>query len=144
VKAAQEASRNDIRTAWREMDRLLTKRQRAKLEALKEINSASDRDSGMVIVFNSKATTLQTYTNDKEKLREAVAGIQQSQRPTRIEEALALAGRPRGHQQQRCVADGVMMPNRSRDVGAEGFTQRLDQRRVRECAIDFIRGDDAH
>ncbi|HZZ77833.1 MAG TPA: BatA and WFA domain-containing protein [Gemmataceae bacterium] len=63
----------------------------AKIEALKEINAASDADVGMVIVFNSKATTLQTYTNDKEKLREAVASIKQTQRPTHIEEALALA-----------------------------------------------------
>jgi hypothetical protein len=63
----------------------------AKLEAFKEIAAAGDHDYGMVIVFNSKATTLQTYTNDKEKLREAVANIQQSQRPTRIEEALTLA-----------------------------------------------------
>jgi hypothetical protein len=63
----------------------------AKLEALKEIAAANVHDYGMVIVFNSKATTLQTYTNDKEKLREAVASIQATQRPTRIEEALALA-----------------------------------------------------
>ena len=45
----------------------------------------------MVIVFNSKATTLQTYTNNRGKLREAVRSIQQTQRPTRIEEALTLA-----------------------------------------------------
>lgn len=63
----------------------------AKQEALKEIDAATDRDYGMVIVFNSKATTLQTYTNDREKLREAVRSIQQTHRPTRIEEALALA-----------------------------------------------------
>jgi len=63
----------------------------AKAEALKEIDAASDTDVGMVIVFNSKATTLQTYTNDKEKLREAIRNIEQTQRPTRIEEALALA-----------------------------------------------------
>jgi len=63
----------------------------AKQEALKEIDSVGDHDYGMVIVFNSKATTLQTYTNDKEKLREAVRSIVQTQRPTRIEEALALA-----------------------------------------------------
>ncbi len=63
----------------------------AKVEALKEINAAADNDFGMVIVFNSKATTLQTYTNDKEKLREAVAGIKPTERPTHIEEALALA-----------------------------------------------------
>src|SRR6185295_1147984 len=63
----------------------------AKREALKEIDAASDHDFGMVLVFNSKATTVQTYTNDKEKLRDAVRGIQPTQRPTRIEEALALA-----------------------------------------------------
>ncbi|MBI2807118.1 MAG: VWA domain-containing protein [Planctomycetes bacterium] len=63
----------------------------AKAEALKEIDAASDTDFGMVIVFNSKASTLQTYTNDREKLREAVRGIQQTFRSTRIEEALALA-----------------------------------------------------
>ena len=63
----------------------------AKNEAIKEIDAANDQDFGMVIVFNSKATTLQTYTNDKEKLRDAVRGIPQTQRPTRIEEALALA-----------------------------------------------------
>jgi hypothetical protein len=63
----------------------------AKLEAFKEIEAAGPSDSGMVIVFNSKATTLQTYTNDKVKLREAIASIQPTQRPTRIEEALAFA-----------------------------------------------------
>ncbi len=44
----------------------------AKEEALKEIDAAGDDDVGMVIVFNSKATTLQTYTNNRGKLREAV------------------------------------------------------------------------
>jgi hypothetical protein len=63
----------------------------AKQEAIKEIDAVGHHDYGMVIVFNSKATTLQTYTNDKEKLREAVRSIMQTQRPTRIEEALALA-----------------------------------------------------
>ena len=63
----------------------------AKRQAMKEIDAAGDHDYGMVIVFNSKATTLQTYTNDREKLRDAVRSIVQTQRPTRIEEALALA-----------------------------------------------------
>ena len=63
----------------------------AKQEALKEIDAAGDDDYGMVIVFNSKATTLQTYTNNRGKLREAVRNIEQTQRPTRIEEALSLA-----------------------------------------------------
>ena len=63
----------------------------AKNQALNEIDAAGPYDFGMVIAFNSKATTLQAYTNDKEKLREAVRGIEQTQRTTRIEEALALA-----------------------------------------------------
>jgi von Willebrand factor type A domain/Aerotolerance regulator N-terminal len=63
----------------------------AKEEALKEIDAAGDDDYGMVLVFNSKATTLQTYTNNKGKLREAVRSIRQTQRSTHIEEALSLA-----------------------------------------------------
>jgi hypothetical protein len=63
----------------------------AKEEALREIEQAGDRDVGMVIVFNSKATTLQGYTNNRAKLRDAVRSIEPTQRPTRIEEALSLA-----------------------------------------------------
>ena len=63
----------------------------AKEEALKEIDAAGEDDYGMVMVFNSKATTLQTYTNNRGKLREAIRGIEQTQRPTRIEEVLSLA-----------------------------------------------------
>jgi hypothetical protein len=63
----------------------------SKQEALKEIDAAGDSDYGMVIVFNSKATTLQTYTNNRGKLREVVRGIEPTQRSTRIEEALTLA-----------------------------------------------------
>jgi hypothetical protein len=63
----------------------------ARQEALKEIDAAGDDDFGMVLVFNSKATTLQTYTANRARLRDAVRGIRQTQRPTRIEEALTLA-----------------------------------------------------
>lgn len=63
----------------------------AKDQALKEIDAATDDDFGMVIVFNSKATTLQTYTNNRGRLREAVRSVRQTQKATRIEEALALA-----------------------------------------------------
>ena len=63
----------------------------AKEQALKEIDAAGDDDFGMVIVFNSKASTLQGYTKNKAKLREAVRGIEQTQRPTHIDEALTLA-----------------------------------------------------
>lgn len=63
----------------------------AKLEALTEIDRARDDDYGMVIVFNSKATTLQAYTNNRGKLRDAVRSIEPTHRVTRIDEALALA-----------------------------------------------------
>jgi hypothetical protein len=63
----------------------------AKEEALKIIADAGDNDYGMVIAFNSKAVTLQSFTNNKAKLMSAVKGIEQTQRPTRIEEAINLA-----------------------------------------------------
>jgi hypothetical protein len=63
----------------------------AKQEALKEIDASTDKDVGMVIVFNSSAEILQSYTTNRGQLRSAVERIEQTQRPTRIEEALSLA-----------------------------------------------------
>lgn len=63
----------------------------AKEEALKVIDAAGDDNIGMVIVFNSKATTLQSYTTNRAKLRDAVNSIQQTHRTTRIEDALLWA-----------------------------------------------------
>jgi hypothetical protein len=63
----------------------------AKVEALKEIDAATDSDFGMVLVFNSSAEIRQSYTNNRGALRHAVQEIQPTQRPTRIEEALSLA-----------------------------------------------------
>jgi hypothetical protein len=63
----------------------------AKQEALNEIDSHADGDTGMVIEFNSRAAILQPYTRDKGLLRAAVQRVAQTQRPTRVEEALALA-----------------------------------------------------
>jgi hypothetical protein len=63
----------------------------ARKEALEEIDSRPDSDTGMVIDFNARAAILQPYTRDKGLLRAAVRRIQQTQRPTRIDEALALA-----------------------------------------------------
>src|SRR5947208_8429316 len=62
---------------------------RAREEALQVIDAQSDSDFGMVIVFNSTAEILQSYTSDRGLLRRAVEkGVVQTQRPTRIEEAL--------------------------------------------------------
>jgi hypothetical protein len=63
----------------------------ARQEALKVIDAATEDSVGMVIVFNSRATTLRAYTSNKARLREAVNSIRQSHRPTRIEDALTLA-----------------------------------------------------
>ncbi len=63
----------------------------AKAEALKEIDGYGDNDYGMVIVFNSSAETLLSYTNQRAQLHRAVQSIEQTQRPTRIEDALSLA-----------------------------------------------------
>jgi hypothetical protein len=63
----------------------------AKAEALKEIDGYGDNDFGMVIVFNSTAEILQSYTNERARLHRAVESIEQTQHPTRIEDALSLA-----------------------------------------------------
>jgi hypothetical protein len=63
----------------------------AKAEALKEIDGCADSDVGMVLVFNSSAEIRQSFTNNRDLLRRAVKEVVQTQRVTRIEEALALA-----------------------------------------------------
>lgn len=63
----------------------------AKQEAVREIDAHGENDFGMVIAFNSRASILQPYTSDRALLRRAVERIEQTQRPTRIDEALALA-----------------------------------------------------
>jgi hypothetical protein len=63
----------------------------ARQEALREIDAHADGDNGMVIEFNARASILQPYTADKGLLRAAVARIRQTQRPTRVDEALTLA-----------------------------------------------------
>jgi hypothetical protein len=63
----------------------------ARRAALREIDAHADGDSGMVIAFNSRAALLQPYTADKGLLRRAVESVAQTQRLTRLEEALALA-----------------------------------------------------
>jgi hypothetical protein len=77
-----------------------TRLDEAKDEALREIDAHGDDDFGMVLVFNSEATTRQSYTNDRSLLRRAVEAIEPTQRPTRIKDALDLA-------------DGLANPRRS-------------------------------
>lgn len=63
----------------------------ARAEALAEIDRASEEDSGMVVVFNRTAEIRQGYTTDRELLRSAVRGVEQSHGQTRLDEALRLA-----------------------------------------------------
>jgi hypothetical protein len=63
----------------------------AKQAALNEINAHAENDVGMVIEFNSTAAICQPYTSDRGLLRLAVEKITQTQRVTRINDALDLA-----------------------------------------------------
>lgn len=63
----------------------------AKTAALREIDAATDVDYGMVITFNSTAEIRQSYTTNRAQLRAAVNGIEPTQKPTQIDEALSLA-----------------------------------------------------
>ncbi len=81
---------NSASMAARDLDGM-TRLEKAKQEALKQIGAHSPSDIGMVVVFNSRATTLSTYTSNQGRLKAAVESIEQTQRPTRILEALNLA-----------------------------------------------------
>ncbi|MGL6076310.1 MAG: vWA domain-containing protein [Fimbriiglobus sp.] len=63
----------------------------AKAEAIKEIDAATDQDSGMVISFSDTAEIRQSYTTNRAELKAAVNAITTTQRPTKIDEALSLA-----------------------------------------------------
>jgi len=101
----------------------------AKQEAFKEIDASSDTDFGMVILFNSSAEILQSYTNNRGQLRSAVAGIEQSQRPTRIEEALSLAAslaNPSRTADDASVRPANVEPGKERTyVAAEGIVTEV-------------------
>jgi hypothetical protein len=96
----------------------------AKREALKELDAASDSDVGMVIKFNSSAEIVQSYTNNRGALRQAVQSIQQTERPTRIEEALSLAdslANPTRSADDNSVKPADVTPGKERTyVSAEG------------------------
>src|SRR5207237_8575016 len=101
----------------------------AKQEALKEIDAATDNDFGMVIVFNSSAEILQSYTNNRGQLKSAIELIEQTQRPTRIEEALSLASslaNPTRSSDDASVRPANVEPGKERTyVGAEGITTEV-------------------
>ena len=63
----------------------------AKAEAVREIDAATDADSGMVIAFSDSAEIRRGYTTNRGELRNAVNAIAGTQRATKIDEALSLA-----------------------------------------------------
>jgi hypothetical protein len=97
----------------------------AKKQALREIDAHAEGDSGMVIAFNSRASILQPYTSDRALLRRAVESIAQTQRPTRIDEALRLAdslANPLRSTDDQAVSPDNPLPGQNRTyVAAEGI-----------------------
>lgn len=101
----------------------------AKAAALKEIDAAADGDTGMVIVFNSTAEILQSYTTNRDELRAAVKRIAPTQKPTRIDEALALAAslaNPQKSTDNLSVVPGGVEAGKERQyVQAEGIAAEV-------------------
>jgi hypothetical protein len=101
----------------------------AKQEALREIDAHADEDAGMVIAFNSRASILQPYTRDRGLLRRAVASVEQTRRPTRIDEALSLAdslANPLRSTDDSAVRPAGEEPGRARTyVAAEGISAQV-------------------
>ncbi|MGL4419532.1 MAG: vWA domain-containing protein, partial [Gemmataceae bacterium] len=97
----------------------------AKAEALKEIEAATDSDFGMVIAFNSTAEIRQSYTNNRAELKNAVAGIEASTKPTHIDEALSLAAslaNPQNSTENAAAAPANPEPGKERTyVPTEGM-----------------------
>ncbi len=106
-----------------------TRLDEAKRLALQEIDSHGDNDVGMVIVFNSTAEILQSKTSDKGLLRAAVGKIEQTQRLTRLDEALSLAdslANPRSTTDDTVVRPENVEPGKERSyVPAEGMPTAL-------------------
>lgn len=65
--------------------------EQAKQQAIAEVDAAGDSDAGMVIAFSAAAEIRQSFTTNKIAIKESIRGIRPTYRPTRIEEALALA-----------------------------------------------------
>jgi hypothetical protein len=101
----------------------------AKRLALEEIDNHADDDVGMVIVFNWGSEILQSYTSDKSLLRAAVDKIEQTQRLTRIDDALSLAdslANPHTATEDFAVRPDGVEPGKERTyVPAEGIPTTL-------------------
>jgi len=97
----------------------------AQSEALKQINAARDDDVGMVIAFNRTAEIRQSYTTDRELLRNAVLGVKQSSGQTRLEEALRLAAGLSNSTTSTDSAATLPLNTERFDVPAEGLAAEV-------------------
>jgi hypothetical protein len=101
----------------------------AKEAAINEINAHAENDVGMVIEFNSNAFIRQPYTTDRGLVRLAVDKIAQTQRVTRIDEALQLAdslANPKQSTDDVSVRPPDADPAKARTyVPAEGITAEV-------------------
>jgi von Willebrand factor type A domain/Aerotolerance regulator N-terminal len=89
----------------------------AKQAAFNEINAHAENDVGMVIEFNSAAAICQPYTSDRGLLRLAVEKIMQTQRVTRINDALDLAdslANPRQSTDNNFISPSDVEPGKER------------------------------
>jgi hypothetical protein len=102
---------------------------KAKEEAQKVIDAHSDSDFGMVLLFNSEPTTVQSYTNDRAVLRRAIDQIEPTQRPTRFKEVLELAdglANPRRSAENEASRPAGEQPGKERTyVQAEGIPTQV-------------------
>jgi hypothetical protein len=78
--------------------------ERARRQIGEAIDGMRAGESAMLISFSDRADVLQSFTEDRRRLREALAGAKVSSRPTSILEALR-------------AAEGLANPNRTSQVG---------------------------
>jgi hypothetical protein len=77
------------------------------------IESMSDSDTAMLITFSDRAETVQSFTSDRRRLRDAISRVEVTNHPTKIIGALK-------------AADGLANPRRTSQVGNVNDVQVAD------------------
>ncbi len=77
------------------------------------IEGMNDSDSAMLITFSDRAETIQSFTSDRRRLRDALSRVQVTNHPTKIIGALK-------------AADGLANPRRTSEVGNVNDVQVAD------------------
>lgn len=93
------------------------------VEAMREAGlfKGEEPDQGMVIAFDGTAVVVQQFTSDKEMLKAAIRSIEQTDGPSRLDEAMSLAKSrkpPRVLTDTRVGEDGEVVEN----ISIEGLT----------------------